>query len=146
MALLALLNNCSLMVYIMLTRLALRYTLFRRCGFSRSYSVARSLHISSRWARKVEHIEWFGTVGALLLLVGCASPTAPAVAQASTVPMPAVPVAEVLHHNIQASTTSGSIVWVCTTQPRTYIRADGTWYATRDHYIADNACPTTPIE
>jgi hypothetical protein len=78
----------------------------------------------------------------LLVTVGCNTPTAPAAAT-MTIPAP-------LHHNIPATTAAGTVVWLCETQPRTYLRdqGNGNWLRTteRDHYIQDTKCPGIPIE
>jgi hypothetical protein len=81
----------------------------------------------------------------LLVTVGCNTPTAPAAAT-MTIPAP-------LHHNIPATMADGRVVWVCETQPRTYLRPfpqdnPREWVRTteRDHYIQDTKCPGIPIE
>jgi hypothetical protein len=71
----------------------------------------------------------------------CSAPTQPGERMMS-IPVP-------LHHNIPATMDDGHVVWLCETQPRTYLRdqGNGTWVRTteRDHYISVEACPAIPI-
>lgn len=68
-----------------------------------------------------------------LLSVGCSTPTNPGPAKSE----PVVPI----HHNIPATDDSGTIWYLCETQPRRYSSG---WE--RDHYIQRQPCPTVPIQ
>lgn len=79
-----------------------------------------------------------------VLLMGCTASPLAASPQVVTQPV-YVP----LHHNIPASFSGreqGPIYWLCATQPRRYVRQDGTVLLEEDHYLQDAPCPTTPIE
>jgi hypothetical protein len=83
-------------------------------------------------------------------LTGCEtkSPTAPTVTPETKIykeiegPIKGVPL--LLYHNIPATTDSGSVVWVCATQYRTYCK-DGFCEQSIDHYIQNTSCPDVPI-
>ena len=89
-------------------------------------------------ARAATFILWavLATI-AILGLIGCQNPVAPARVEASAI----IP----LHHNIPATMPDGTVVWVCETQPRAYTPADGRSVMERDHYISWASCPAVPI-
>jgi len=100
-------------------------------------------------------------VAALVLSAACHAPTAPTptpvqpvhvVVDAVPTPMPAqepvLPIAqEVLHHNIPFSVVGqeGEVLWLCSTQPRTYTTAAGATITERDHYAQEQPCPAVPV-
>lgn len=91
--------------------------------------------------------------GLACALVGACSssmvPTAPSVTQAAPeVVTPPVITAQIvpMHHNIPATMEDGSIVWLCATQPRNYIDAQGRTTLEEDHYIQRTQCPDQPIK
>jgi hypothetical protein len=60
-------------------------------------------------------------------------------------PLPPVgPTVPALFHNVPAD-YNGTIVWVCTTQLRTYMDHTGKTSEIRDHYISLERCPEEPI-
>jgi hypothetical protein len=71
------------------------------------------------------------------------SPTAPAAVE--TVEAPKIHVTPA-YHNTPATIEGdeSTIVWICTTQPRTYCGERCT--VEIDHYISKKECPATPIE
>lgn len=72
----------------------------------------------------------------LSLTTGCSLSTAPS----------AQVVAQ--HHNIPATfkgQESGPIIYLCATQPRIYVTADGRRLTEEDHYLQYEPCPAVPI-
>jgi hypothetical protein len=57
-------------------------------------------------------------------------------------------VQEVLHHNVPFSVVGheDTVLWLCSTQPRTVTTATGATITERDHYAQPTPCPATPIE
>jgi hypothetical protein len=68
---------------------------------------------------------------------------------------PTAPAQEVLrkvqpqHHAIpftMAGHPDGPILYLCATQPRPYVGADGAQRAAEDHYAQTEPCPETPVD
>ena len=134
-----------------LRHLWFRFSLFRRCGFTRTYSVLRAMHVPCHRLSPAWRFTRLPTGLALLLVASaCAAPTAPApAAPRVTTGSPAIPVP--VTHNIPATMETGEggmdiIVWVCATQPRIYCGTDGACKPEVDHYISRTQCPRIPIQ
>lgn len=84
--------------------------------------------------------------GLACALIGACSqslvPTAPSTAEAQVITAKVVP----MHHNIPATDPQGVVWWVCATQPRNYVDAQGRSTLEEDHYLQRTRCPETPIK
>lgn len=139
-----------------------RFRLFTLCGFGRVASTINAIP----WSDVAAFVGLVLCIVALLLLAGCSSPVG-----ASAVPCTTDAECHALnpgvctsaqpycfapqHHNIPATFVgheSGPVIWLCATQPRTYLRpvdARNPMELVRtteeDHYLQYAPCPAVPI-
>ena len=94
---------------------------------------------------KGQRLTRFVAASALLLVVFCGAacdtlPTMPSASAQSVRPE---------HHNIPATFighSEGPVVYLCETQPRSYVLPNATVLVERDHYLQYELCPRTPIQ